>query len=195
MKKPSKTLRPKIKMFAMHRPGTHSQHCTPAAPRTKPGVMTKGVAQITLNSTESLVVNEDSPLLIAEKGEKGDKGKKGNPGKPGPKVMTWSKEVVLHSDEVTPLLVFPHGNLDYNLSRLEIVVEGKGMATFYLIEKQTGEKLATISADLMEDLTVISHEDLAAPASTPAILSLEATTGEHEDPIKFLSLTVTMTRR
>jgi len=188
-------------MFAMHRPGARAQYRSAPAPppvRAKPGVMTNGAAQITLNNTESLVVNEESPLLVAEKGEKGDKGdrgRKGSPGKPGPKVMSWSKEVVLHSDEVTPLLVFPHGNVDYNLSRLEIVVEGKGLATFYLVEKQTGERLATIIADLTEDLTVISHEDLAAPASTPAILSLEATTGEHEDPIKFLSLTVTLKKR
>ncbi len=183
-------------MFAMHRPGVKAQYRSAPAPvRAKPGVMTNGVAQITLNNTESLVVNEESPLLVAEKGEKGDRGRKGSPGKPGPKVMSWSKEVVLHSDEVTPLLVFPHENVDYNLSRLEIVVEGKGLATFYLVEKQTGERLATISSDLTEDLTVISHENLAVPASTPAILSLEATTGEHEDPIKFLSLTVTLKKR
>ena len=188
-------------MFAMHvsvPPGQQyraSSRSVSAPVREKPGVMTKGVAQITLNNTESLVVNEESPLLIAEKGEKGDRGRKGSTGSPGPKVMSWSKEVVLHSDETTPLLVFPHENVDYNLSRLEIVVEGTGAVTFYLVEKQTGERLATVSTDLTEDLTVISHEDLAVPASTPAILSLEATTGDHEDPIKFLSLTVTLTKR
>ena len=192
-------------MFAMHRPGSYNtQYRTPVprpSPPTKKGIMTDGTAQITLDNTESLVIKEDSPLLIAEKGEKGDKGskgdrgRKGSPGKSGPKVMTWSKEVALHSDEITPLLIFPHENLDYNLSKLEIVVEGKGDATFFLVEKQTGEKLATVSAHLTEDLTVVSHDDLAAPALSPTILSLEATTGDHEEPIKFLALTVTLKKR
>ena len=161
----------------------------------KAGVMTNGAAQIELNDTESLVVTEESPLLISEKGEKGDKGdrgRKGSPGKAGPKVLTWSKEVPLHSDEVTPLVVFPHDGSEYSLNKLEIVVEGKGPVTFYLTEKQTGEKLATVDSLLTEDLTVLTHDSIVTPASGLTVLTLEASTGDHETPIKFLALTVTL---
>ena len=173
-------------MFAIHRPTYTNQNR---------GVMMNGVAKITLNNRESLIKTEEKPLLIDKKGEKGDRGPTGPSGNPGPKVLSWTKEIDLPSDEVTQLFVFPHENVEYNLSLLEIVVEGKGMVTFYLVEKQTGERLATISGNLTENFTVISHEDFAAPASTPAILSLEGITGDQDKPIKFISLTVTLMKR
>jgi hypothetical protein len=182
--------------FAIHTPITLPLPKRRAPGTRKEGVMTNGAAQIQLNDTETLVVTEESPLLVSEKGEKGDKGdrgKKGNPGKAGPKVLTWSKEIPLH-DEVTSLVVFPHDGSEYNLSKLEIVVEGKGPVTFSLVEKQTGEKLATIDSTLTEDLTVLSDENIVSPASGLTALTLEASTGDHETPIKFLALTVTLNK-
>ena len=182
----------------MHRPGGYVS-TTPTL--TKSGVMTAGVAKITLNNTETLVVNEESPLLIAEKGvqgekgDKGERGRKGSVGKPGPKVLTWSKEIVIQSNEVTELVVFPYDGTDHNLSKLDIVVQGKGQVTFYLIEKQTGERLAVINTILADELTIVSHDDFAAPASDLTILTLEANTEELEGPIKFLALTVTLKSR
>ena len=74
-------------------------------------------------------------------------------------------------------------------------MKGKGTATFNLVDTQTKDKLASVNSELTDEYTVISCEDLTAPTSTPVILSLEATTGEHEVPITFLSLAVTMTQR
>jgi hypothetical protein len=116
----------------------------------------------------------------------------GSAGKPGPKVLTWSKEVVLHSNGVTELVIFPHDGTDHNLSKLDIVVQGKGQVTFYLVEKQTGERLSVINATLVDELTIVSYDDFTAPVSDLTILALEASTEEGEEPIKFLALTVTL---
>ena len=176
-------------MFAMHRPGTRAcpNHTLISANK---GVMTKGAAQITLNTTETLVEN---PFENVESGPRGPRGKKGSTGKQGPKVLSWSKDIEVSTDTVTSLITFPHRNIDYDISKFEIIAHGNGEVTFYLIEEQTGEKLATISTNLVKDLTVITHEDVVKPASTPAILTLQAVTGENnEEPVKFISFTVTM---
>lgn len=186
-------------MFAMHRPGTRVYRPSnfPSLPILKEGVMRNEIAQIKLDNNEDLVVNGENPLFKGERGEKGDvgpRGKKGNPGKQGPKVLSWCKDTEVSIDEISSLITFPHGNVEYDISKIEIIVQGQGEVTFYLVEEQTGEKLATISADLIDDLTVISHEDIVKPASVPAILSLQAISEKNENPIKFLSLTVTMKR-
>lgn len=191
-------------MFAMYRPSLRAnipRQSNPAVQRPTEGVMTNGAANITLNNTESLVVNEESPLLISEKGEKGEKGdvgprgKKGSPGKQGPKVLSWSKHIELH-DEVNSLITFPHDNNEYSISKLDIIVQGKGEVTFYLVEEQTGEKLATVSSSSVDEMTIISHQDVVKPASAPVILTLQAvaTIDEQDEPMKFLSFTVTLKR-
>lgn len=191
----------------MHRPSLRaniprSRQSNPAVHRPTEGVMTNGAANITLNNTETLVVNEESPLLISEKGEKGEKGdagprgKKGSPGKQGPKVLAWSKHIELQHGKLNSLITFPHDNNEYSISKLDIIVQGKGEVTFYLVEEQTGEKLATVSSSSMDEMTIISHQDVVKPASSPTILTLQAvaTIDEQDDPMKFLSFTVTLKR-
>ena len=186
--------------FNMHRPNYNTRQVTAVAqpPPTKTGVMTNGGAQVTLCKAQDSVVST-SPSLKGEKGEKGekgDRGRKGSSGKAGPKVLIWSEEILLHDDSITPILTFPYDYHNFVLDNVTLVTEGTGTVSYSIVERKTGESLAVISKNLVDDLTLVTHNTFSAPNDTLTVLTLQATvTGPGDDPIKFLSVEITMKRK
>ena len=139
-------------------------------------------------------IKNEEKLPIFQKGKRGERGRRGPVGKEGPKVLTWNKEITLHDDKITKLVTFPYRTL-YNIKEIDIVVEGKGIVTFSLVNKKTGDILAIIKSTLDEELNIISYkEKIENPTETVAILELTAIVKEHEDPVKFLSLNITTSK-
>ena len=164
------------------------------------GIMTNGGAQIILDSEEKLVVNEESPLLVSEKGDKGDKGdmgergRRGAQGKMGLQTLSWSEEITLKEGISNLLVMYPHYKSSGEIDRISIVVSGNGSVTFSLVDKLTNKKIALVEKELTEDFAVISHEDFDKIDQPVSILSLEAVVTEQTLPIKFLALTLTLKR-
>ena len=151
------------------------------------------IQKTTIPTTSNL--RGGSSLLVQEKGEKGEKGDvgpRGRKGKQGPKVLCWSKNIEIDTEEVSTLITFPHEDNEYAISKFDIVVQGTGAVDFFLVDDQSGEKLASVNTNLEDNLSVISHEDIAKPVSSPAIISLQAVSVNNDEPIKLLSFTVTL---
>ena len=177
---------------------------TSTSTSTKTGVMTSGGAQVTLCKEQDSVVSTRQSLKgekgekgeKGDKGDKGDRGKKGSTGKAGPKVLIWSEEILLHDDSVTPILTFPYDYHNFVLDNVTLVTEGTGSVSYSLVERKTGENLAVISKDLVDDLTFVTHNTFSPPNDTLTVLTLQATvTGPAAEPIKFLSVEITMKHR
>ena len=164
------------------------------------GIMTNGGAQVVLDDEEKLVVNEESPLLLSEKGEKGEKGETGERGRRGPtgktglQTLSWSDEITLEGEISNSLVVYPYHKNSGEIGTISIVVSGKGSLTFSLTDKLTDKKIAVIEKELTEDFTVISHEEFEKINQPISILSLEAIVTEEIQPIKFMALTLTLKR-